>query len=464
MSASYERVIRDTAELSAAHKEALKTLSQTEMWLAECRDALRECRAGEPPIIVDPPPIDPPPIIVDPPPVKPPTSPDMPWPHELARVDVEQAKTVARERVTPILDAAPARTEMGYDVVFRDLEDAGRNGFISGESRHGRWGKSYGARKKYDSEGNLLPRNVGLGMDNVWYSGPWDDQSTGAKWFVRMSNLPSAIITRMKVVGETLSGRATPKEHGVYIVVSGDVTFADCLFELLGGHGPYIANRSYEDPKYGITSFPFTEAPTWLCDNVTCIDDELDASRSAFNYTFYDCGNYEHPGEVIVKDCASIMAWDFQRNQGTNDRHPVEPYITGETRSSGGMVVTNYNQAHMGVQGQWPTDRVVITRCYFHTVQARHALLNLRGAREYLVKDSTLRAEGPGANKICEFGAKERGSSVMAGPGRVIIENCIAPDIMARIWTTPTDHEAIDMNCPGQRITWTPNGTTVEDI
>jgi len=456
MSPTYDSLRDDIDILDERNKGVQRTLAATRIELARTQDALDACMAGapvDPPIIVDPPIVVPP----DPPVTKPPTTPGDAWPHALARSSVADAAAACEARVMPILEAAPARTDVGYDIVYRDLHLAGRNGYIANEMRAGRWGKSYGCNRHHNADGSLVPRSTVLVMDNIELAGPWDDQSSGAKWFVRMSNIPQATMTRFNVVGEDLKGRNFPKEHGCYLDVSGDVTFADSLYKNIGGHGVYVTNRAYSFQQYGFISLPFTAPPTWTFDNVIQLHNEQDASRSAFDFTFYDPGSYEHPGEVIVKDCASIQAWPYQRPQGTNERHPVEPYRPGETRASGGLVVTNYDHSHMGREGAWPTERVVITRSYFRAVQARHNLISISGAKHVLLKDSTFIAEGPGANTVIHIGAKERDGLWMAEPRSVVLENCVAPGMSVEIARRDgLPAVSIDANCPGRRVTWTP--------
>lgn len=399
-----------------------------------------------------------PPVIVDPPP---PTQSGI-WSHGFGTMTLELAIEAARDRVDPILQAAPARTEAGFDQVWSELSDLGDNGFLSNESRHGRWGKSYGSPRHYSAPDVLIPRSVGLRMDNVWLSGPWDEASTGAKWFVRMSNLPSAHFSRMRLVGTILNGRAWPKEHGVYVDVSGSVSFTDCLFEDLGGHGVYVNNRAYAFQQFGFITLPFTETHSWTCDNVIVLNCEQDASRSAYNFTFNDAGSYAHPGVIRISNCVSITAWPFQRSQGDNVRHPIEPYIQGYTRASGGMVVTNFDSAHMSGEG-WPTESVTIEDSVFWTVQARHSILSLRGAESYLIKDSFVKAEGTGHNSLIEIGSRD-GRPGFRGPRVVIFENVMAEGVRARIWRDSNNFEIIDLNTLGVRQTWTPTGITVESL
>ncbi len=391
--------------------------------------------------------IAPPPVVVEPPVV------EAPWTHAFADMTVEQAVNAARQRVDPLLQSAPERVDTGFDAVYSELPAEIRN-----ESRAGRWGKSYGATRQYNDEGRLIPREHDLLMDNVWLSGPWDAESTGAKWFVRMSNIPQARISRMRVVGSDLGGVNFPTEHAVYLDVSGAVSITDCLFENLGGHGVYLTNRAYDYEQYGFLSLPFTEKPSWFCDNVVVLNCEQDASKSAFNFTFYDPGSYEHPGDVVVRNCVSIQAWPFQRPQSLNDRHSVLPYRQGETRSSGGIVVTNYNPNHMGGEG-WPTHSVVVDSSVIWTVQARHAALSLHGAEEYLIRDSLIRAEGPGGNHIIEIGGRE-GIKSFRGPTQVVIENNSAEGMQARIWLDFENFQIVELDSVGVRRTWTPEGIT----
>jgi hypothetical protein len=444
--ARLDELIKETRDQSAVTLQAKRDLAAA---MAERKRSMDEFLAAiaqaDPPVIVDPPP--------------PPTT---TWSHGYSTMTLELAISAARDRVDPILQAAPARTEKGFDVIYQELEDAGRNGFIAGESRHGRWGKSYGSPRRYDENGILIPRLVGLGMDNIWLSGPWDEESTGAKWFVRMSNLPSARFSRMRVVGSDLNGRNFPKEHGVYIDVSGSVRFINCLFEDLGGHGVYVNNRAYDFQQFGIITLPFAEQATWSCDNIVILNCEQDASRSAFNFTFNDAGSYDYPGTVLVQNCVSIQAWPFQRSQGTNDRYPITPYIQGYVRASGGMVVTNHDAAHMGGAG-WPTESVTIEDSVFWTEQGRHSVLSLRGAESYLIKDSFIKASGPGHNSLIEIGSKD-GIPGIRGPRTVVFENVVADGVRARIWRDSNNFEIVDLHTLGVRQTWTPAGVTTENL
>lgn len=464
MPTTYQTVIDDVTVLAREHRILAGELARAQAKIASTvtPPIVVAIKPVVDPVIIDPALVDP--ITVDPiiipRPAKPPTSTAGPWTHNFARMTMIEAVSAARLRVTPILRAAPAREDMGYDIVYPDLHLAGDNGTITNESRHGRWGKAYGCNKHYYASGRLIPRSTNLTMDNCHAAGPWDDQSSGSKWHVRMSNIPEATITRCVVIGETLKGRQSPKEHGWYLDMSGDATFADCLFEDIGGHGVYLTNRPEPFQQYGRLSLYFKEAPTWLCDNVIQIHNEQDASRSSFDFTFYDPGSYEFPGEVIIKDCASITAWPFQRSQNNNERHRIEPYIEGETRASGAMVVTNY--VALGQRG-WPTERIVLTRCVLWTVQARHDLALLRGAKDYLLKDSFFKTEGPNASPFIEIGAR-RGRTGFRGPHEVVIENCLAENVQARIWRDADNSDVIDLHTPGKRVTWTPSGVTVEAL
>jgi len=372
------------------------------------------------------------------------------WPHRFEYLTLEQAKDSARKMIRKGMIEGVEREVKGNWTAWDSP-----NGDPYREISVDREVVNYYLQKSYSNLNGVLENPNSAAFINVRLL---PVQNVQYKWFARMKNIGVLYVDSTEVVGVTgphnynppPAVRQYPMEHAFYCEVVYGINFNNCLFEDLGGHGIYIAYRPRPFQQYGPQNKFFDRKPRYLIRNTALIDTEQDASRGSHSITFFDPGDGDFPGDILVEDTLVINGWDFERYQGTNERYPISN-DPNRVRSCGPMVVHNYEE--FPTVG-WPTDTLTLRRVVFWQVKARHSMGDLRNIREVLFEDCFFRAQDH-MNPVINLGGRE-GDPRFKGPERVTIRNCKADGVVLKIWKNDTDYDMVNLNTVGTEYVWTP--------
>ena len=400
----------------------------------------------------------------EPPDREPPDDPEPPrgepWTFAFESKTLEEAKEAARARIQ--LEPSGSRTYKEGWEGWKDLTGGTYTEMDTVRAIMSTYGqKAYSnLNKNLEAPNDTTFKNVSMGEL---------PEHSILKWFVRMGNIKKLTAEDVHVRGRVMNrpywgnpddvrDRTWPLEHAFYCETTEGCLFQNCLFETLGGHGTYIAYRPRPFQQYGPQNGEFYQKPLYVLRNVSLVDTEQDAMRGSHSITFFDTGNEEFPGTVLVEDTCVVNGWDFERLQGNNVRHTPSDN-KDRVRSCGPMVVHNYEEFS---ENSWPTEKVTINRSVFWQVKAKHSMGDLRNAREFVLKDSFFRAQDH-MQPILNVGSK-KGDGRFRGPEKVTIQNCKSDGVTLRIWTGPESHEDLSLSTEGKIVTWTPNGIETADL
>lgn len=368
------------------------------------------------------------------------------WTHRFEYLDLEQAKKVARDRIR-LPDESTRVVKDGWNPFDSPNGDPYREIGVSRSVT-----QSY-IQKSYSNLSDNLRNPNNAAFINVRLLPVQNDQY---KFFCRMDNIGFLVVDSCQVVGITgphnyieNQVRQYPMEHAFYCEVVYGINFNNCLFEDLGGHGVYIAYRPRPFQQYGAQNKPFDRKPRYRIKNVSLIDTEQDASRGSHSITFFDPGNADFPGDILIEDTCVINGWDFERYQGNNERYEISDH-PDRVRSCGPIVITNFEEFP---EEGWPTDTLTLRRVVFWQVKAKHSMGDIRNIREVLIEDCFFRAEDH-MNPVINLGSKD-GDARFKAPEKVTIRNCKSDGVILRIWKDDETYEDIDLNTEGREFVWT---------
>ena len=258
--------------------------------------------------------------------------------------------------------------------------------------------------------------------------------ATGMKWGMRRYNLGDVTVTDCDFTG-------IPKEHGIYDSLSGHALYRGNTFLGIGGQAIQLAHRAAPYAQYGADNLPYSAPPLIVVEDCHAVDVGLDASRSAFAWTFFDPGSYAHPGTVVVRGSTLVCACPSTRTSGGEVVGPEHPRAL---RSSGGLVLTHYADVPDEPDG-YPTRDLVIDACLFDLTMGEQPVAAVRGVETIHVEDSVFIARD---HRRPYFDVDDAGAS---GSGRVVIQNCVSPP-GSEVWLRIRGRKVLSLNTPGKRF------------
>lgn len=258
--------------------------------------------------------------------------------------------------------------------------------------------------------------------------------ATGMKWGMRRYNLGDVTVTDCDFTG-------IPKEHGIYDSLSGHALYRGNTFLGIGGQAIQLAHRAAPYAQYGADNLPYTAPPLIIVEDCHAVDVGLDASRSAFAWTFFDPGSYAHPGTVILRGSTLVSDWASTRTSGGEVVDPGHPRAL---RSSGGLVLTHYADAPDEPEG-FPTRDLVVDACLFDLTMGEQPVAAVRGVETIHLEDSVFIARD---HRRPYFDVDDAGGS---RSGRVVIQNCVSPP-GSEVWLRIRGRKVMSLHTPGKRF------------
>lgn len=369
------------------------------------------------------------------------------WTHRFEYLNLEQAKTVARNRIQ-LLDESTREVKYGWNPFNFPNGDPYREIGVS------RGVQTYYIQKSYSNLSDNLDNPNNAAFINVRLLPVENNQY---KFFCRMDNIGFLFVDSCEVVGVTREHnyyegqvRQYPMEHAFYCEIVYGAVFNNSLFEDLGGHGIYICYRPRPFQQYPPQNKFFDRKPRYKISNVSLIDTEQDASRGSHSITFFDPGDGTFPGDILIEDTCVINGWDFERYQGTNERFPISN-DPNRVRSCGPIVVHNYEEFP---EEGWPTNSLTLRRVVFWQVKAKHSMGDIRNIREVVLEDCFFRAEDH-MNPYINIGAKQDDPRFKTVE-RLVIRNCKSDGVLIKLWLDEENFEIIDPHTVGTELIITP--------
>lgn len=369
-----------------------------------------------------------PPVIVEPPIVDPPTPPASDDGSAIINAHDYVGRTAEQNLTIPRFDwlranRAPRTTKVGT-FIYKANEVAK----LENLDIKALWASCIGFSSDYPAhrQGPVVIRNVGHSMQ------PGATQRT--MWGER--NWSMSDIDRSDCDFTGL------QEHGTYDNPSGATSNRRNTYTELGGHSVYICLRNQptlkEDGKtwqYPPNNAAPTGPTTHVIEDIHSRNVCYSAAKGSDTLTFFNAGTLEHQASIYIRDCTDIQCFPEQIHTGTGALLPVGATGSREyVRSFAAVTVKTYaDQTPTGITGPHthPNKILSFANCLWDFTQSNKELMNLNDC-EKIAFDG------------CTFIARNHRQPVVkidAQPGHaptneVVIANCASEGVTLH-WTMP---------------------------
>lgn len=356
-----------------------------------------------------------PPIVVEPPKVEPPASDGAPWPLQYKGMTPDQLKDVRPPGWAERRAALPERDDFDGAIdlrkeggVLENLRLTGPNAdYIQKLLSHGR-GVDYRSPLPAGSDRDMLLRNI-----------EWDPQFPGLmaqlKWWLRGYNFKN--LTVEDVIARCPKGKdgiSLIKEHFVYANMSGDFRMAWCLVEGFQGKPIYPAYRAAPYAQYLEDNLPGDGNQLYETASSVFLDNDQGWGKGSFNATGFDI-----MGDWAMSDNVFVNKWHGVREK--NSDAFTGDLASGGLQAPGWLMLTSY-------QNRLQKEHITKTATFknqlvSHYGNNAHPLGVIRHTKE-AVFDGCLLDAWETRNNMIQIGSPERFNAGQPTPERVRVRNC----------------------------------------
>ena len=355
-----------------------------------------------------------PPVIVQPPKVDPPKA-NEPWPLQYLGKTPDQLKDVRPPGWHERRAALPSRETFEGPVDLRKTGGKIEHTRLTGPNAH--------YIQKLVSHGRGVkwtePLSPGSARDILLDNVEWDPQAIDdlaqLKWFLRAYNLENA--TFRDVVAKALltpDGMSAISEHLFYFNPRGDGLIDGCLAQDFGGKPFYWGYRDQPYEQYQADNLPGSGDQLFRISNSVALDCDRNVEKGSFAATGFDV-----LGRVELEDNVFVSKWQGVREKS---RNALTGNLAGDGLQSCGMGMFTCYQ-HRDPERYSTATATFKNQLVSHYGNNHHALLAVRNT-EHVIFDGCLMDSWDARGNFIEIGGDERFNKGQRIPAKVSIRNC----------------------------------------